>query len=106
MPPGTKVQSVKLAPGSEEYQDVMVKFFSTLGDANILKIERIQNPVLYQSYMVRKKQMDIETGGNSERQLFHGTDAKKINHINTQGFNRSLCGEHGTLRSSKQFSEL
>ena len=73
----------------------MGKFNSTLGGVNILTIERIQNPVLYQSYMVRKKQMDKDTGGNSERQLFHGTDSKNINHINTQGFNRSLCGTHG-----------
>ena len=39
--------------------------------------------------------MDKDTEGNNERQLFHGTDAKNIIHINTQGFNRSSCGDHG-----------
>ena len=39
--------------------------------------------------------MDKDLGRNSERQLFHGTDAKNVSHINTQGFNRSLCGAHG-----------
>ena len=39
--------------------------------------------------------MDKDTGGNSERELFHGTDAKNVNHINAQGFNRSFCGAHG-----------
>ena len=86
---------VQLLPGSPEYQDVVRKFQATAGALNIQKIERVQNPHLYQSYMVRKQKMDKDTRANSERQLFHGTDAKNINHINTQGFNRSFCGAHG-----------
>ena len=39
--------------------------------------------------------MDKDNGGNNERQLFHGTDAKNISAINTQGFNRSFCGVNG-----------
>ncbi|XP_020617759.1 poly [ADP-ribose] polymerase 15-like [Orbicella faveolata] len=39
--------------------------------------------------------MDKDLGRNSERQLFHGTDSKNVDHINTQGFNRSLCGANG-----------
>lgn len=62
----------------------------------IQKIERIQNPHLYKQYMLRKQKMDEDNGGNSERQLFHGTDAKNIRAINAQGFNRSFCGAHGT----------
>ncbi|XP_027041170.1 poly [ADP-ribose] polymerase 14-like isoform X2 [Pocillopora damicornis] len=87
---------VQLHQGYPEYQDVVRKFQATAGALNIQKIERVQNPHLYQSYMVRKQKMDKDTGGNSERQLFHGTDAKNINHINTQGFNRSICGAHVT----------
>ena len=86
---------VQLHPGSPEYQDVVRKFQATAGALNIQKIERVQNPHLYQSYMVRKQIMDKDTEGNNERQLFHGTDAKNIIHINTQGFNRSSCGDHG-----------
>ena len=89
------VHKVQLLPGSLEYQAVVGRFEATAGASKIQKIERIQNPHLYQSYMVRKQKMDKDTGRNSERQLFHGTDAKNINHINTQGFNRSFCGAHG-----------
>nr|XP_058949793.1 protein mono-ADP-ribosyltransferase PARP15-like [Pocillopora verrucosa] len=90
------VHKVQLLPGSPEYQDVARKSQATAGAFNIQKIERVQNPHLYQSYILRKQQMDKDTGGKSERQLFHGTYAKNINHINTQGFNRSFCGAHGT----------
>ena len=70
------VHRVPLLPGSPEYQDVVRKFQATAGALNIQKIERVQNPHLYQSYMVRKQKMDKDTGGNNERQLFHGTVAK------------------------------
>ena len=89
------VHTVELSPRSSEYQAVLSKFETPTGRVNIHKIERIQNPHLYQCYMVRKQKMDKDIGGNSERQLFHGTDAKNVSHINTQGFNRSLCGAHG-----------
>ena len=89
------VHRVPLLPGSPEYQDVVRKFQATAGALNIQKIERVQNPHLYQSYMVRKQKMDKDTRGNNERQLFHGTVAKNVNNINTQGFNRSFCGANG-----------
>ena len=93
--PDTTVHKVHLHPGSSEYQDVMHMVQATAGQVIIQKIERVQNPHLYQSYMVRKQKMDKDTGGNSERQLFHGTNFESVSHINTQGFNRSFCGVHG-----------
>ena len=39
--------------------------------------------------------MDQDNGRSNERQLFHGTDAKNVTAMNTQGFNRSFCGTHG-----------
>ena len=93
--PDTTVHTVQLLPGSTEYQDVVRKFQATTGGVGIQKIERVQTPHLYRSYMVMKQKMDKDIGGNSERQLFHGTDAKNVSHINTQGFNRSFCGAHG-----------
>ena len=93
------VHMVPLSKLSLEYKDVMRKFQASTssipGGVNIQKIERIQNPHLYQCYMVRKQKMDKDIGGNSERQLFHGTEAKNVSHINTQGFNRSFCGVNG-----------
>jgi len=89
------VYRVQLSKRSSEYKDVVCKFQATTRGVNIEKIERIQNPHLYQCYTVKKQKMDKDVGGNSERQLFHGTDARNVTHINTQGFNRIFCGEHG-----------
>ena len=91
----TTVHTVPLLKSSFEYKDVIRQVQVTARGVNILKIERIQNPHLYQCYMVRKQKMDKDIGGNSEQHLFHGTDAKNVGHINTQGFNRSFCGVHG-----------
>ena len=91
----TTVYTIPLPKNSSEYKDVASKFHATAGGVNIQKIERIQNPHLYQGYMVRKQKMDKDVGRNSERQLFHGTDPENVSKINTQGFNRSLCGTHG-----------
>lgn len=93
--PDMTVHTVPLSPSSPEYQYVERKFKETADGVNILKIERIQNPVLYKTYMVMKQIMDKDTRGNSERQLFHGTDGKNISHINTQGFNSSYCMAQG-----------
>ena len=89
------VHKVPLLPSCPEYQDVVRKFKATASWLKIQKIERIQNPLLYQSYMVRKQNMDKDTGGNNERQLFHATDARNVNHINAYGFNRSFGGAYG-----------
>ena len=89
------VHKVELSPSSPEYESVLFRFKATAGTVNIHKIERIQNPHLYQCYMVRKQKMDKDLGKNSERQLFHGTGSEKVDQINTQGFNRSFCGAHG-----------
>lgn len=100
------VHLVQLAPGSSEYQDVVRKFQSTGGGANVQKIERVQNPHLYQSYLVKKQKMDQDNpGGNNERQLFHGTQHNNIKAINTQGFNRSFSGVHGRHLSLKLDAE-
>ena len=93
--PDTTVHAVPLKPASSEYRNVASKFMETACEVNIQKIERIQNPYLYMQYMVRKQKMDKDNGGNNERHLFHGTDTNNIRAINTQGFNRSLCGVHG-----------
>ena len=95
MPPSEIVHKVQLLPRSSEDQDVLRKMQATTGTINVQKIERVQNSHLYQSYMVRKQKMDKDTGGSSERQLFHGADAKNVGHINTQEFNRSFFGVHG-----------
>ena len=104
--PGVTVALVQLAPGSSEYQDVVRKIQSTVGGISVQKIERVQNPHLYQSYLVRKQKMDQDNPRrNNERQLFHGTQHSNIKAINTQGFNRSFCGVHGRHLCFKLYAE-
>jgi len=84
--------TVQLSAASREYQDVLLKFQQTAGSVAIVSIERIQNPHLYQAYQLRKEKMDKDNGGNSERQLFHGTNPDRVMKINTQGFKSSFAG--------------
>ena len=93
--PDMTVHTVTLDPGSSEYQNIMSKFQATGGGVQIQKIERVQNPHLYKQYMVQKQKMDKDNGENNELQLFHGTEAKNICAINTQGFNKNFCGVNG-----------
>ena len=90
-----RVTLVTLNSNSIEYQDVLRQFQATVTDVNVQKIERVQNPELYLTFMGKKQEMDKRCGGNSERRLFHGTDGKSMKAINSQGFNRSFCGKHG-----------
>jgi len=86
---------VPLQADSPEYSNVSQRFHTTARGAVITRIERVQNPFRYRSYMLRKKKMDKDNGGNNERQLFHGTSADTTKAINTQGFNRNFCGKNG-----------
>ena len=92
------VHLVGLILGSPEYQGVARQVQATRGNVNITSIERVQNPHLYQTYIVRKQKMDKDNGGqNNERKLFHGTAPDNVVKINAQGFNRSFAGAHGTV---------
>ena len=96
------MHTVRLARHSSEFQSVVQEFQKTAGAVAISRIERIQNPLLYQSYQLRKQKMDKDNGGNSERQLFHGTASRNVKKINSQGFNRNFSGvAHGKLRLKK-----
>ena len=66
---------------------------------HLLQIERLQNKYLYRRYMVHKEDMDGRNtqGIQNELRLWHGTASKSIDSINTNGFNRSYCGQHGQL---------
>ncbi|XP_047591240.1 protein mono-ADP-ribosyltransferase PARP14-like isoform X3 [Lutra lutra] len=86
---------VKLQPGHAEYNTVASKFNQTCSHFYIEKIERIQNPDLWNCYQTKKKTMDAKNGHkNNEKQLFHGTDADSVPHVNRNGFNRSYAGKN------------
>lgn len=45
--------------------------------------------------------MDAKNGHkNNEKQLFHGTDADSVPHVNRNGFNRSYAGKNGKEASN------
>ena len=64
---------------------------------SIIKIQRIQNLVLYGQYIANKKNMDKKNkpGHQNEMLLYHGTSADTCPKINLQGFNRSFSGKNG-----------
>ncbi|XP_068724841.1 protein mono-ADP-ribosyltransferase PARP14-like [Montipora capricornis] len=80
---------------AKEYQRVESQFRQTCPN-NIVKIERVQNPALYETYAIRKKKMD-ETKGSNEMNLFHGTPGNNCKLINHKGFNRSFHGKNATV---------
>ncbi len=64
---------------------------------NIVKIQRIQNPVQYGLYITKKREMDKRNpdGHLNERKLFHGTREDSCSKINRHSFNRSYAGQNG-----------
>nr|XP_056717390.1 protein mono-ADP-ribosyltransferase PARP14-like [Euleptes europaea] len=92
---GALVKSVALQASTPEYQGVETKFRASCRTQKIEKIERIQNPYLWQSYKVKKEEMDNKNGHeNNEKVLFHGTPSSTITPINQTGFNRSYAGKN------------
>ncbi|KAH1185092.1 protein mono-ADP-ribosyltransferase PARP14-like [Mauremys mutica] len=88
-----RVKVVELHPEMKEYQDVQMKFQQTCSAFKIDKIERIQNPFYWQTYQIKKQEMDSKNGNtNNERRLFHGTTSGSLTIINNKGFNRSYAG--------------
>ncbi|KAM7321974.1 hypothetical protein ACRRTK_018815 [Alexandromys fortis] len=88
---------VSLQTSDPEYIMVASKFHQTCQKFVIEKIERIQNPALWRKYQANKKIMDEKNGHErNEKQLFHGTEASSILHLNSHGFNRSYAGKNAT----------
>ncbi|XP_025052734.1 poly [ADP-ribose] polymerase 15 [Alligator sinensis] len=89
-----RVKVVQLNQGLPEYQKVQMEFQKTCG-FKISKIERIQNPFLWQQYQIKKLSVDNKNGNqNNERCLFHGTAHNSLNVINYNGFNRGFAGKN------------
>ncbi|KAL6080764.1 hypothetical protein STEG23_013954 [Scotinomys teguina] len=88
---------VSLQTSDPEYNMVAAKFNQTCANFVIEKIERIQNPGLWSKYQTNKKIMAEKNGhGKNEKQLFHGTEASSLPHLNSHGFNRSYAGKNAT----------
>ncbi|XP_062434799.1 protein mono-ADP-ribosyltransferase PARP14-like isoform X2 [Rhea pennata] len=92
------VRVVNLPPGSQQYLDVQKEFQKTCPNFTIKKIERIQNPFLWQTYQIKKRSMDKKNKNqNNEKLLFHGTAGYLLSTINHNGFNRSFAGKNAAV---------
>lgn len=82
------------AADAQEHKKVSDLFHKSCPDNKIIKIERVQNRALYETYAINKQRME-KAGGGNEMCLFHGTKSVKCELINHKGFNRGFCGENG-----------
>nr|XP_048310125.1 protein mono-ADP-ribosyltransferase PARP14-like isoform X1 [Myodes glareolus] len=88
---------VSLQTSTSEYFMVASKFRQTCPNFVICNIERIQNLALWKKYQASKTVMDRKNGHErNEKQLFHGTEASSVPHVNNNGFNRSYAGKNAT----------
>ncbi|XP_078408678.1 poly(ADP-ribose) polymerase family member 14-related sequence 3 isoform X1 [Cetorhinus maximus] len=94
-----EVLMVGLQSGTTEFKDVAKTFRNSCKKTivDIVKIERIQNRKLWQSYSVRKETAQRKNPGlNIEQILYHGTTKEISQKVNKTGFNRSFCGRNAT----------
>ncbi|XP_020853675.1 protein mono-ADP-ribosyltransferase PARP12 isoform X2 [Phascolarctos cinereus] len=96
--PDLGFKRILLSPSSGEYLQVQEKFCRTMPKYTIHKIERIQNPTLWEVYQWQKVQMKKSNGGQEvdERFLFHGTSLEYVDAICHQNFDWRISGLHGT----------
>ena len=99
------VHLVSLPKNSPEFGEVSHMFFATVEGVAITSIERIQNPWLYQTYILTKEKVDKNNGGKNERQLFHATSFRRVKLINSQGFKRNQNKEHGKMILLMSFND-
>jgi len=97
LPNHTNLFSVQ--PTTEEFGDIVARFLKTMQRANIVQIDRVENGVMHQSFLLQastlKKQMGAEWDRNKMRQmLFHGTEAIDVivNSVDGYGFLPLLAG--------------
>ncbi|XP_041366559.1 uncharacterized protein LOC121381344 isoform X2 [Gigantopelta aegis] len=93
---------VELQPESEEYVDIAIQFYKTMTFptvADIVKICRVQNPILWKYYCLKKMEMIHENDCHEidMRSLFHGTTSSVIEAICRKGFDWRVCGKHGCV---------
>ncbi|XP_031730886.1 poly(ADP-ribose) polymerase family member 14-related sequence 1 isoform X2 [Anarrhichthys ocellatus] len=94
MPANTSSLAVLIKVGAAEHTEILNLFQATCNQT-VIKIERIQNPILWKSLQIKKRDMEQRNNHqNNERRLFHGTSHDTVAHINEHGFNRSYAGKN------------
>ncbi|XP_041040237.1 protein mono-ADP-ribosyltransferase PARP10 isoform X2 [Carcharodon carcharias] len=95
-----RIELVQLNEASEEYSKMVRHFYDSLKDLHnkirIIKVEKVNNPLLYQQYMLKKASM-VAVQTNVERVLYHGTTEESTKEIYVHGFNRSFSGKNASV---------
>ncbi|XP_052530868.1 protein mono-ADP-ribosyltransferase PARP14 isoform X1 [Tympanuchus pallidicinctus] len=95
---GERVKLVALTQSCQEYLEVQKRFQKTAHSFVIEKIQRIQNPFLWQTYQIKKKSLCMKNKHkDNEKLLFHGTAKISLNAINYNGFNRGFAGINAAI---------
>ncbi|XP_054242952.1 protein mono-ADP-ribosyltransferase PARP12-like [Indicator indicator] len=97
--PDVGYKLVTLSDDSHEYGKIKGLFEKTMKNHYIHKLQRIQNPALWQVFQWQKEQMKKlnKLKCVEERLLFHGTNPSHIPAICEQNFDWRICGTHGTM---------
>ncbi|KAM6933061.1 protein mono-ADP-ribosyltransferase TIPARP [Xenentodon cancila] len=104
--PMTMSQDFLRVPVSREdrsYRTVYSLFHKTVSETKfrIIKIQRVQNPFLWEKYKRKKEYMSRRMSEMdrllSERHLFHGTSADVVEGICKHNFDPRVCGKHATM---------
>ncbi|XP_028316888.1 protein mono-ADP-ribosyltransferase PARP10 isoform X1 [Gouania willdenowi] len=95
-------EAIKLDVVSDEFQNVVKNFYSTLHEYNnrirIVQVEKLSNRLLYNQYNLKKASIKKNASyPEIERTLYHGTSETCVKEICTHGFNRSFCGKNATV---------
>ncbi|XP_066854098.1 protein mono-ADP-ribosyltransferase PARP12-like isoform X2 [Anser cygnoides] len=90
---------VELSYSSSEYVKIQRLFEKTMKGYNICRLQRVQNPALWQVFQWQKEQMKKLNKSKcvDERLLFHGTNPSHLPAICEQNFDWRICGTHGTV---------
>ncbi|XP_019646028.1 PREDICTED: poly [ADP-ribose] polymerase 12-like [Branchiostoma belcheri] len=112
MPAGQDFVRRPLSRLCPEFRVVEMLFRQTMGEEKVIvRIERVQNPFLWEKYNRKKEYMRprlhtqsslYRTGGAAaqatvdERTLFHGTEPDIVDGICRQNFDWRLCGKNAT----------
>ncbi|XP_067017320.1 serine-rich adhesin for platelets-like isoform X2 [Acropora muricata] len=97
MPSETQYKRVCLSCFSEEFKDVEKLFRKSMKrSVEILKIERVQNPFMWEKYQRMKENMLASKKTINEKRLFHGTSQDAVGSICKQNFDWRLHGKNAT----------
>ncbi|XP_068739891.1 protein mono-ADP-ribosyltransferase PARP14-like [Montipora capricornis] len=101
-------ERVQLSPRSDEFKEVKKLFTKSIKKSvEILRIERVQNPFMWEKYERKKENMSAQRKASiNEKRLFHGTSPNAVEAICKQNFDWRLHGKTGTMYGEGSYFAL